>query len=280
MGTMLQAAGLGPGMLPELWNREKPEAILAVHTGYVEAGADVLVANTFGATRIHLRRHGLEEQVAELNKLGIALAREAAGPDRLVFGDVSSTGTLLEPLGTLSFVEARDTYAEQAAALEEGGADAILIETMMDLNEARAAIQAAHSATNLPVICTFSFQKGGRTMMGAGAAQVAELWDEGLAVIGANCGYSLEDTLGVVQELRRLLPDATLMAKPNAGVPTLGADGRTHFDVGAEAIGAFSTRYLDAGVRIIGGCCGSTPAHIAAIARAARAYTSSGGPNA
>jgi len=133
------------------------------------------------------------------------------------------------------------------------------------LFRSRAAIQAARSATSLPVICTFSFQKGGRTMMGAGAAQVAELWDEGLAGIGANCGYSLEDTLGVILELRRLLPNATLMAKPNAGVPSLGPDGRTHFDVGAEPMGAFAARFLDAGARIIGGCCGSTPAHIAAI---------------
>jgi len=280
MGTMLQTAGLEPGTAPELWNRERPEAVRAVHAAYLAAGADLVVANTFTATRLQLERHGLGDQVAELNRLGVELARQEAGPDRLVFGDMTSTGALLEPFGTLSFSEARDAYAEQAEALAAGAPDAILIETMMDVSEARAAIRGVHEATDLPVICTFSFLKGGRTMMGAGPAQVAELWQEGLAAIGANCGHNLQDTLAVVTELRRLLPDAPLMAKPNAGVPVLGEDGRTHFDVGPEPMGAFSVRFLDAGAQIIGACCGSTPDHIAAIARAARAYPASGGPNA
>lgn len=279
MGTMLQEAGLAPGTPPELWNRERPDAVRAVHAAYVAAGADLVVANTFTATRLQLERHGLGDRVTELNRLGVELARLEAGPDRLVFGDMTTTGQLLEPYGTLTFDQARDTYAEQAKALADG-VDAIIIETMMDVNEARAAIQAVHQVTDVPVICTFSFQKGGRTMMGAGAAQVAELWDEGLTVIGANCGHNLDDTLAVVQELHRLLPEATLMAKPNAGVPVLGADGRTHFDLGPEAMGTYSVRYLDAGARIIGACCGSTPDHIAAIARTARAYISSGGPDA
>jgi len=279
MGTMLQDAGLQPGTPPEVWNRDRPEAVRAVHAAYLRGGADLLGANTFTATRLQLERHGLADKVAELNRLGVELARMEAGPERLVFGDMTSTGALLEPFGTLSFAEARDAYAEQAEALAAGGPDAILIETMMDVNEGRAAIQGVHDATDLPVICTFSFQKGGRTVMGAGPAEVAQLWQEGLAAIGANCGHNLQDTLAVVEELRRLLPEATLMAKPNAGVPVLGEDGRTHFDVDPEPMGAFSVRFLDAGARIIGACCGSTPDHIAAIARAARAYPSSGGTN-
>lgn len=280
MGTMLQAAGLEPGTAPEVWNRDRPDAVRAVHAAYVKAGADVILTNTLGATSIKLARFGLEGQVAELNRLGVELARDEAGPDRFVLGDVSSTGTLLEPLGPLAFDQARDAFAQQAEALAAGGADAIIVETMIDLQEARAAIQGAHQGCSLPVICTFSFGPKARTLMGAGPAQVAELWEEGLALIGANCGHSLEDTLSAVAQLHDLLPQAPLMAKPNAGTPVLGEDGDTHFDVGPEQMAAFATRYLDVGVRVIGGCCGSTPEHIAAIARKARAYSSDGGRHA
>ena len=280
MGTMLHAAGLEPGTPPELWNRDRPEAVRAVHAAYVQAGADAILTNTLGGTRIKLSRFGLEDQVAELNRLAVQLARQEAGPDRFVLGDVGSTGVLLEPLGPLPLSQARDAYAEQAEALEAGGADAIIVETMIDIEEARAAIQGAHQGCSLPVICTFSFGPRARTMMGAGPEQVAELWQEGLLLIGANCGHTLEDTLAAITQLRQLLPQAPLMAKPNAGVPVLGEDGRTHFNVGPEEMASFSIRYLDAGVRVIGGCCGSTPEHIAAIARVAKAYSSNGGTHA
>ncbi len=267
MGTMLQAAGLGPGIAPELWNRDRPEAVLAVHAAYVAAGADLIVSNTFGGTRIKLARYGLADEMAELNTLGVQLAREAVGTEGIVLGDLGSTGELLEPLGTLTFSQAREAYAEQVEALAAGGADAIILETMLDVQEARAGILGAHDVCDLPVICTFSFDRNRRTIMGATTAAVAELWAEGLALIGANCGHSLESNLAAVAELREHLPGATLMAKPNAGVPALGEDGRTHFDVGPEEMAAFARRFLDQGVRIIGGCCGSTPAHIAAIAK-------------
>ncbi|NPV07683.1 MAG: hypothetical protein HPY83_06930 [Anaerolineae bacterium] len=280
MGTMLQAAGLEPGTPPELWNRERPEAVRAVHAAYVRAGAEVILTNTFGGTRIKLARFGLDDQVSELNRLAAHLAREEAGPDRFVFGDVSSTGALLEPLGPLSFSQARDAFAEQAEALATGGVDAILVETMLDAQEARAAIQGAHQACALPVACTLSFGPGARTVMGAGPAQLADLWQEGLILIGANCGHTLQDTLTAITQLRDLLPEAPLMAKPNAGVPVLGEDGRTHFNVGPEEMASFAARYLDVGVRVIGGCCGSTPEHIAAIARTARAHSQHGGRHA
>lgn len=267
MGTMLYASGLQPGTPPELWNRDNPAAVAAVHEAYVAAGADVVLTNTLGGSRLKLQRFGLGDEAPALCRAGGQLARRAAGDAAFVFGSIGSLGELLQPLGLLTFQEAHDAFAEQAAALAEGGVDAILFETMSDVEEARAGIRGAHAATSLPVVCTFSFDRGRRSMMGVGAAEVAPLWDEGLLAIGANCGRSLEDTLAVVEEMRRLLPDATLMAKPNAGVPTLGADGRTHFDVGPEGMAAFARRYLDQGVRIIGGCCGSTPAHIAALAR-------------
>lgn len=265
MGTMLYAAGLPVGTPPEAWNRDNPAAVRAIHAAYVAAGADIILTNSLGGMRLKLARHGLEDQVFSINEAAARLAREAAGPDHFVFASMGSTGELLQPLGLLSSEEAQATYREQAAALAAGGADAILLETMSDIEEARAGIRGAHDACDLPVVCTFSFDRGQRSMMGVNADQLAELWSEGLLAIGANCGRSLEDTLAVVARLRELLPDATLMAKPNAGVPTLGPDGKTHFDVGATEMAEFMLRFIDLGVRIVGGCCGSTPEHIRAI---------------
>jgi 5-methyltetrahydrofolate--homocysteine methyltransferase len=265
MGTMLFAAGLPVGTPPEVWNLENPAAVQAVHDAYIAAGADIVLTNSLGGMSLKLARHGLSDRVGAINRAAASLARAAAGDDGFVFGSMGSTGELLQPLGLLTFAEARDSYAEQAEALAAGGADAILLETMSDVEEARAGIQGAHAACSLPVVCTFSFDRGQRSMMGAGADQVAELWSEGLLLIGANCGRSLEDTLAVMARFRELLPDAALMAKPNAGVPTLGADGRTHFDVGPDHMAEFMLRFLGLGVRVVGGCCGSTPAHIAAI---------------
>ncbi|MHB0878837.1 MAG: homocysteine S-methyltransferase family protein, partial [Anaerolineae bacterium] len=263
MGTMLHAAGLTAGTPPEAWNLDNPDAVRAVHAAYIAAGADIVLTNTIGGSGHKLARHGLGSQAAAINRAAAALARQAAGDGHFVFGSIGSTGELLQPLGLLTFAQARDTYAAQAEALAAGGADAILLETMSDIQEAHAGIEGARIGCGLPVVCTFSFDRGQRSMMGVGAEQVAELWPEGLLAIGANCGRSLEDTLAVVARLRALLPTATLMAKPNAGVPTLGADGRTHFDVGPEEMADFVVRFLDLGVRIVGGCCGSTPAHIA-----------------
>jgi len=270
MGTMLQAAGLQPGTPPELWNRENPDAVRAVHAAYVQAGADIILTNSFGGSRVKLQRSGLADDAAHLCRLGAEIARQEAGDSVFVFGSMGPTGELMRPLGLLTFEEAKDAFAEQAAALAAGGADAILVETMADLQEGRAAIEGAHSGCSLPVICTFSFDRGQRTMMGVTAADLASLWNNGLLAIGANCGHSLDDTLAVIDQLRTLLPDATLMAKPNAGVPRLGEDGKTHFDVGPEEMAKFATRYLEKGVRIIGGCCGSTPEHISRIASVVR----------
>ena len=269
MGTMLQAAGLAPGAPAELWNRERPDEVRAIHAAYAEAGADLILTNSFGGTRIKLQRHGLGAEAAILSRLAAELAREAAGSGRYVLGDLGPTGELLEPLGKLTFAEVRDAYAEQAEALAAGGVDAILVETMSDAQEARAAIAGAGDACALPVICTFSFDRGQRTMMGVKAADLVPLWrDEGLLAIGANCGHSLEDTLSVIAELHELLPDVPLVAKPNAGVPVLGEDGKTYFNFGPREMATFAERYLHHGVRIIGGCCGSTPAHIEALRQA------------
>ncbi len=272
-GTELQAQGLPPGQAPEGWNLERPDAIQALHRSYLTAGAHLVYTNTFGGTRIRLEREGLAEQVAAINREAARLAREAAAEfeDRLVFGDMGPTGELLAPLGPLSADEAAAAFAEQAAALAEGGVDAIVIETMSDLNEARAAVEGARFACGLPLLVSMSFDTRGRTMMGVKPEDAArELWALDIAAIGANCGRTLEETLAAVRAMREAVPEALLLAKPNAGLPRTEGDDLI-YDVTPEAMAEYARRYVaEAGVRIFGGCCGSTPAHIAAIAEALR----------
>ncbi len=271
-GTMLQAAGLPPGTPPDLWNVENPAAIRGVYRAYLDAGAQVILANTFGGNPIRLRIAGrLEERMAELNRAAVTLAKEEAVGQAYVAADMGPTGELLAPLGTLSYEDAVVAFAAQARVLAESEADLIWIETMSDVNEARAAVEGIKQVTDLPVFCSLSFElkKGkARTMMGVSPRQTAEtLWHLGLTAIGANCGDGLEVMTPVLTEFRAALPDAVLIAKPNAGLPRM-VDDETVFDLGAEEMAAHMPHLVELGAQVIGGCCGSTPAHIAAIAAA------------
>ncbi len=269
-GTTLQEAGLPTGTAPERWNLENPDAIRDLHRGYVEAGADLILTNTFGGSRPRLRVEGLEDQTHEVNLAAARLAREVAGDEVLVLGDIGPTGQLLEPLGVLTYDGAVAGFAEQAAALAEGGVDAILIETMSDLNEAKAAIEGTRQVTDLPILATMSFDTHGHTMMGVKPAQAAqELWALGVDVVGANCGRTLSENLDAIQQMREALPEATLMAKPNAGLPRM--DGtQSVYDVTPEIMVDYARQFAALDVKIIGGCCGSTCKHIAAVAHALR----------
>ena len=270
-GTMLQAAGLPAGEAPEHWNLENPEVIKALHRRYVDAGADLILTNTFGGSCIRLRRAELAGQVTEINRAAARLAREVAGDRVFVLGDLGPTGELLAPLGALTYDDAVAAFAEQAAALAAGGADAILIETMSDVNEAKAAVTGAKQATDLPVLATMSFDTRGRTMMGVKPEEAAEtLWSLDVAVIGANCGRTLSETLAAVRAMRRAVPNATLMAKPNAGLPHT-EDGALVYDVTPDVMANYALKFAALDVKIFGGCCGSTPAHIRAVAKALRA---------
>lgn len=268
-GTMLQAMGLPAGTAPELWNADRPDAIHALHRAYLDAGSEVILTNTFGGSRLKLERTGgLGARMVELNRAAAAVAKEAAGGKAYVAGDIGPTGELMAPYGLLSYEEAVDVFAGQALALAEGGADLIWIETMTDLNEAKAAVEGAKRVTDLPVFCSLSFGQGGRTMMGVSPAQVAEtLWPLGLTAIGANCGEGIEPVVGALVEMRAALPDAVLIAKPNAGLPRLEAD-KTVFDLGPQEMSTHVPRLVELGAQVIGGCCGNTPDHIAAIAEA------------
>jgi 5-methyltetrahydrofolate--homocysteine methyltransferase len=269
-GTTLQRAGLPSGTAPERWNLENPEAIRELHRGYVEAGADLILTNTFGGSRPRLEMEGLGDKVREINLAAARLAREIAGDEVMVLGDIGPTGQLMEPMGTMTYDDAMAAFAEQAAALAEGGVEAIQIETMSDLNEAKAAVEGARQATNLPILVTMSFDTHGRTMMGVRPADAAkELWAMGVDAVGANCGRTLSENLAAIQQMRETLPEATLMAKPNAGLPRMeGTD--SVYDVTPETMAAYARQFADLDVKIFGGCCGSTPDHINAAALALR----------
>lgn len=273
-GTMLQLAGLPRGVSPERWNLENPEAVRMLHQSYIQAGADIVLTNTFGGTHIRLEKDHLGEHVHEINLAAAKLARQAAGDKVFVFGDIGPIGILMKPYGALVYANAVTAFHKQAAGLAEGGVDAIWIETMSDLNEAKAAVEGARQATNLPILVTMSFDTHGYTMMGIKPEKaVRELWALGIDAVGANCGRTLTETLAAIQEMRRTLPEAVLVAKPNAGLPHIEKTDKEKpsevvYDVTPQVMGEYALMFNDLGVKIFGGCCGSTPDHIRAIAKA------------
>jgi len=273
-GTMLQSMGLEWGQAPEAWLLEQPDKIRALHRAYVEAGSDVILTCSFGGTHYRLGRHGLAERVTEVNRLAAELAREEAGDGVFVAGDMGPTGQLLglRPLkgisvGKVTPEQIAEAFAQQAEGLAEGGADFLVIETMSDLGEAQAAIAGARRVSDLPVFCTFSFDTHGRTMMGVKPDQAANAVGPLVQGIGANCGHDPAEYEGLIQAMRRAQPEAVLWAKPNAGLPRLVGE-ETVYDATPDYMADIALRLRQAGAQIIGGCCGTTPAHVAAIAAA------------
>ncbi|MGE5589013.1 MAG: homocysteine S-methyltransferase family protein [Bacillota bacterium] len=270
MGTMLQAQGLPPGGSPERWVLEAPDRIEAIHRAFLDAGADLVETDTFGGSRPKLAEYGLEGRMRDINARAVELARRAVGGKALVAGSIGPTGLFLEPLGPLSFDLAVEIFAEQARAFEEAGADAVIIETMADLAEIRAAVIAVRSTTALPVIAQMTFDPGGRTFAGTDpAAAVATLEGLGVAVLGANCSLGPRELFSVAEQLVRLarVPVSIL---PNAGLPIL-ENGVTRFPERPDSFAAWGGRLVEAGVRLVGGCCGTTPDHIRALRAAVEA---------
>ncbi len=267
-GTMLQAAGLPTGTPGEAWVLERPEEIMRLHRAYAEAGSQIILTTTFGGTRARLKKAGLDVQVAEINRRAAELARQVAGDDIYVGGDIGPTGEMMAPLGPLTYEVAVELFAEQAQALAAGGVDCIYIETMSDLNEAKAAVAGARLACDLPVFCTFSFDTHGRTSMGVSPTQAAQTMAAlGVPAIGANCGHAPEELLDILPQMRQAAPDAYLIAKPNAGVPRM-IKRQVVYDATPERMAELARRYAELGARIVGACCGSSPAHITAIREA------------
>ncbi len=263
--TQLQVRGLPIGVCPDEWNLSHPEAVEAVAREYVEAGSQVILTNTFGANRITLARQGLADRAVEINQAGVAISRRAAQDRAKVFASIGPTGVLLMT-GEKNPDELEATFAEQARALAQAGADAVVIETMSDLGEAMLAIRGAKSAGLITVAC-MSFDSGknrDRTMMGTTPEQAAEaLSDAGADVIGANCGQGIEGYITIARRLRAAT-DRPVWIKPNAGLPQI-VDGKAVYAMTPQEFVSYIPQFVEAGVAFIGGCCGTSPAFIAAI---------------
>ena len=272
MGTMLQDLGNNEGGAPELWNVEHVDVVEGVLEGYASSGSRLLTTNTFGGTRARLQMHGLEDRVEELNQAAAALARRVADrhPGVYVLGDIGPSGELMEPMGDLTIDSAAEMFGEQIRGLVAGGVDGILIETMSDLTEVEAAVTAARKeAPGLPVFATLSFDTNLRTMMGVSPAMAVQaMSDMGVDVIGANCGRGLVEMRIIAGQLAEAgAGRVRLMVQSNAGLPKLQGDTFV-FDGTPEEMAAYAVEMRDLGFAVIGACCGSSPAHIAAMREA------------
>lgn len=267
-GTNFQDMGIEPGVAPEEWVFDAPDRVAELHRSFVDAGSDLVLTCTFGASPVRLEDSPLAGRTRELNTRAAEIAREAVGEEILVAGSMGPTGQLVEPFGPLTRDAGLATFAEQARALVEGGVDLLVLETFFALDEAVWAAEAIRTVTDLPLVMSFSFDQGTRTMMGLSPADVTAAAEPfGLAALGANCGRSLDDTAQLVSEFLDAGLSSPLWVKPNAGVPKVVASGVVYPedpDSFAARVGGFAAR----GARIVGGCCGSTPAHLAALARA------------
>jgi 5-methyltetrahydrofolate--homocysteine methyltransferase len=277
-GTNFFAAGLEAGAAPELWNIDHPEKVLAQYKSFIDAGSDIILTNTFGGTRYRLKLHGAAERVAEINIAAARLARQAAdasGRKIAVAGSMGPTGELFMPLGPLSMTEGTAAFAEQAQALAEGGVDVLWIETLYAFDELTAAVTGAR-VTGLPIVCTMSFDTAGHTMMGISGPQLAEKAHEMTPhplAIGANCGIGPSELLAVLVQMKGALgPDDILVAKSNCGVPEF-VGGEIRYQGTPELMADYARMARDAGARIIGGCCGTTPEHLRAMRQALETHT-------
>ncbi len=270
-GSNLFDAGLGSGDAPELWNFDYPERIGKLHRSFVDAGADILLTNSFGGTRYRLKLHQSEHRVVAINRRAAELARAAADADGrrevAVAGSMGPTGEIMQPIGPLGFEQARDAFAEQAVALAEGGADVLWIETMSCAQEVQAAVAGA-ATTGLPIVCTLSFDTNGRTMMGLSPndfAQLEKTLHPRLAACGTNCGIGASEVVACIRNLAQVAgPEVVLVAKGNCGIPQY-VDGAICYNGTPELMAIYARMALDAGARIIGGCCGTSPAHLRAM---------------
>jgi 5-methyltetrahydrofolate--homocysteine methyltransferase len=272
MGTALFASGLASGDAPETWNLAHPDVVRGIHRRYLDAGSRILLTNTFGANRLRLALHRLEDKVEHLNRTAAILLRAevtASGRDALVAGDIGPSGEIMAPLGTLERDDAIDVFTEQAAALVAGGADLLWIETMSDLAEMAAAIAGARRASPAtPIVATMTFDTRGHTMMGVAPETAAEaLVALGVDAIGGNCGNGPDELLPVIERMRVVAPDLPLVAKPNIGIPVF-VGARAEYRTPPEAMAREATALLAAGATVIGACCGSTAAHLEAMAAA------------
>ncbi|MBE0682154.1 MAG: homocysteine S-methyltransferase family protein [Anaerolineales bacterium] len=273
-GSNLQKMGLKPGKPPEDLIIDDPDTILKLASSFAEAGSDIILTCTFGGTRMQMKDSKYQDRTPEVNMRAAEIARKAASLRNggLVAGSMGPVGALIKPYGPLEAEEVKATFAEQAKALADGGVDLLLIETMFSFEEATAAFDGARSVTDLPIVVSFSYDRGTRTMMGVKPKDVIKRYSEmGAALIGANCGTTLDNMESVVKEYAAILPNIPLWVKPNAGVPHMDIETEQGvYDMGPDDMAIYAKKYVELGARVVGGCCGNTPEHIAAIAKAVK----------
>lgn len=275
-GTNLFAMGLEAGEAPELWNEAHPERVAALHRGFIDAGADIILTNSFGGTRHRLKLHHAQDRVHALNRKAAEIARsvaDQAGRKVIVAGSVGPTGELLQPLGALTYEEAVDAFAEQIEGLKAGGAEVAWIETMSAPDEIRAAAEAA-IRVGLPYTYTGSFDTAGRTMMGLAPKDIHGVADglgDAPAAVGANCGVGASDTLAALLDMSGAKPEATIVVKGNCGIPEFRGT-EIHYSGTPELMADYARLAVDAGARIVGGCCGTSFVHLKAMRDALDAH--------
>jgi 5-methyltetrahydrofolate--homocysteine methyltransferase len=272
-GTYLQNNGLEPGGSPELMNASAPDTIKGMAEHYFDAGSDIVLTNTFGGNKFMLKRYGAEERLYELNKTAADLARAAAPEGKYVAGSIGPTGEFIEPLGSVTEVELYDTFSEMSKAFEAGGADAVMIETQLAIEEAAIAVRAAKETTGLVVMATMVFDKGPRgyfTMMGVTPEQAVEgLEEAGADIVGTNCGNGIERMVEIATRMRAVT-DKYLVVQSNAGLPVI-RDGETCYLESPEFMAEHYRKLADLPINILGGCCGTTADHISALVESIRA---------
>lgn len=269
-GTNLQQQGLPVGAAAEAWVLDNPEGIRSLNRAFIEAGSDILLTCTFGGTKLRLSASNLTEKFELINRKAVEITQEAAhGQGVLVAGSIGPTGHMLAPLGTVSVEEAEENFREQAQLLIESGVDLIVIETQFDINEALAAVRGVRDIDpKIPLVCSFSYDRGVRTMMGVKpSGMAADIGAAAVDILGVNCGRSLDENLQVLTRLREAT-EKPIWFKPNAGMPETDEEGKPTYSVTPEEMGSLVPAWLEAGAQILGGCCGTSPAHLEAIAKA------------
>lgn len=267
-GSQLRERGMPVGVSVECWSYEHPAVIQALQRAYVDAGSDIIYAPTFAANRMGLESHGIADRLVELNTGLVKLSREAAGGRALVAGDFTTTGKPLEPVGTLTYEALLDVYREQIEVVAAAGADLLVAETMLSIDECACFVEAALSACELPVMCSLTMESDGRLLLGGTIVEAVEtLQALGASAVGLNCSVG-PDQLPAAVESIMAVAEVPVIVKPNAGIPVMDAHGVAHYDMTPEQFAASMRRLVDAGARLVGGCCGTGPEYIAALARA------------
>lgn len=269
-GSNFRRAGMPVGVCSELWALEHPEVVVELQRAYVDAGSQIVYAPTFSANRIGLGMHGLESRLQEINAGLVALSKRAADGRALVAGDITTTGKVLEPQGDMTYQQLLDVYKEQVQALAEAGADLIVAETMLTLEETMAALEAAQAVCGLPVMCTLTLEADGHLLYGGTAVEAVEALQEmGAAALGLNCSVGPDQLESVVSSMKAVAK-VPVIAKPNAGMPTMDDQGFAHYSMSPEDFARAMKKLTWRGARIVGGCCGTDPEYIRALAQAVR----------